>query len=179
MNSYSIPAPPYTLATINQMDEAQFVEAFGEVFEQSPAIAQQVWQQHPFPSTQNFYEQIVHVVRALPTDSQLAFIRAHPDLGSKTKMADASVQEQAGAGLDRLTAEEYERFKTLNTAYKEKFGFPFIVAVRHHTKASILQAFEERLQNDAETERHRALTEILQIVRLRLSDRLVDAIHSN
>jgi len=176
MTSASLPAPPYTLATINQMDEAQFVAAFGELFEQSPAIAQQVWQLQPFTSAQNLYEQMVHVVRALPTAAQLNLIRAHPDLGSKTKMADASVQEQAGAGLNQLTAKEYERFNTLNTAYKEQFGFPFIIAVRHHTKASILQAFEERLQNDEATERDRALSEILEIVRLRLSDRLVDAL---
>ncbi|WP_439345196.1 2-oxo-4-hydroxy-4-carboxy-5-ureidoimidazoline decarboxylase [Vacuolonema iberomarrocanum] len=168
-------APKYTLAAINQMNQSQFVAAFGELFEQTPAIARQVWHLRPFTSAHTLYEQIMHVVRVLSTDDQLALIRAHPDLGSKTQMADASVQEQAGVGLDRLTAAEYERFHQLNSAYKETFGFPFIIAVRHHTKASILQAFEERLQHDAATERDRALAEILEIVRLRLRDRLVDA----
>ncbi|MEO1147095.1 MAG: 2-oxo-4-hydroxy-4-carboxy-5-ureidoimidazoline decarboxylase [Cyanobacteria bacterium J06638_22] len=168
------PAPKYALAAINRMDQPQFVAAFGGLFEQTPAIAQQVWHLRPFLSTYSLYEQMVHVVRVLPTEAQLDLIRAHPDLGSKTKMADASVQEQAGVGLDRLTVAEYERFHRLNHAYKETFSFPFIIAVRHHTKASILQAFEERLQNDPATERDRALVEILEIVRLRLRDRLVD-----
>lgn len=172
--SPAVPSPPYALATINQMDAAQFVAAFGDLFEQTPAIARQVWQLRPFRSPQELYEQMVHVVQALPDRDQQALIQAHPDLGSKARMAAASVQEQAEAGLDRLTAEEYERFQQLNQAYKDKFGFPFILAVRHHTKASILQSFVERLQHEPPLERDRALTEILEIVRLRLSDRLLD-----
>jgi 2-oxo-4-hydroxy-4-carboxy-5-ureidoimidazoline decarboxylase len=105
---------------------------------------------------------------------RLMLVRAHPDLGSKAKMADASVQEQAGAGLDRLTGEEYDRFHTLNQAYKEKFGFPFIIAVKLHTKASILEAFEQRLHHTPEAEIKQALTEITQIARLRLAALLTD-----
>jgi len=97
-------------------------------------------------------------------------IRAHPDLGSKAKMADASVQEQAGAGLDRLTPEEFDRFQTLNAAYQERFGFPFVIAVRNHTKESILEAFDRRLENPSDTEIDQALEEITQIAEFRLLD---------
>ena len=100
--------------------------------------------------------------------SKLALIRAHPDLGSKAKMAEASVQEQAGVGLDRLSLEEFTRFETLNQAYRDKFGFPFIIAVKDQTKESILLAFETRLKNDISSEIEAAITEISRIAELRL-----------
>jgi 2-oxo-4-hydroxy-4-carboxy-5-ureidoimidazoline decarboxylase len=83
-------------------------------------------------------------------------------------MAEASVQEQVGAGLNRLTHEEYESFQQLNQAYKDKFGFPFIVAVRNHTKNSILDAFKQRLNNTVDVEIQQALSEIAQIAQFRL-----------
>jgi len=162
----------YSLGDVNQMDEATFVVVFGELFEQTPVIAQTTYQDRPFASPDALYDAMVDVVKHLSPEAQLALIRAHPDLGSKAKMADTSVQEQMGAGLTQLTPEEFERFTYLNTAYKAKFAFPFIIAVRNHTKASILEAFEQRLQNSAEAERDRALQEILQIVKWRLGDRL-------
>jgi 2-oxo-4-hydroxy-4-carboxy-5-ureidoimidazoline decarboxylase len=108
-------------------------------------------------------------------DAQLALIQAHPDLGSKAKMAASSIAEQAGAGLDRLSPEEFERFQRLNQAYKDRFGFPFIVAVKNHTKASILQTFEERLQNSYGEEVQRAIAEIAQITRFRLEQQIFSA----
>jgi 2-oxo-4-hydroxy-4-carboxy-5-ureidoimidazoline decarboxylase len=163
-------APPYSLTTINQMSQEEFVAALGAVFEQTPTIAQQTWQQRPFTSLEALHQRMVEVVRAAPVEAQLALICAHPDLGSKAKMAVASVQEQAGAGLDRLSPEEFDRFQTLNQDYKTKFGFPFIIAVRNHTKTSILEAFEQRLQHSIDTEREQALTEIFQIAKFRLAD---------
>ncbi len=103
-------------------------------------------------------------------DEQLALIRAHPDLGSKASMAEASVQEQAGLGLDRLTAQEYDYFQFLNQAYKDKFGFPFIIAVKNQTKASVLDAFERRLQNNIETEIAGAIAEINKIAWFRIQN---------
>ena len=99
---------------------------------------------------------------------KLALIQAHPDLGSKAKMAEASVSEQAGAGLDRLSVEEFDRFQSLNQSYREKFSFPFIVAVKKHTKNSILEAFKQRLDNSIETEMQQAVAEICEIARFRL-----------
>ena len=99
---------------------------------------------------------------------QVALIKAHPNLGSKTKMAEASVQEQAGVGLDRLSELKYQRFQSLNQAYINQFDFPFIIAAKEHTKESILDTFETRLKNNREQEKQQALAEISKIARLRL-----------
>jgi 2-oxo-4-hydroxy-4-carboxy-5-ureidoimidazoline decarboxylase len=162
----------YTLFDLNQMSQTEFVTALGDIFEQTPVIAELAWQQHPFSSFEELYQRLVDVVINCSPDDQLALIRAHPDLGSKVKMAAASVQEQAGAGLDRLSPDEYEQFQSLNQAYKIKFGFPFIIAVKNHSKTSILQAFEQRLQHSIAAEREQALHEIFQIAHFRLRDRV-------
>ncbi len=159
----------YTLTALNQMTEAEFTQALGGIFEQTPAIAARAWQARPFPSLDDLHASLVAVVESLSAAEQLALIRAHPDLGSKTQMAPASVQEQAGAGLDRLTPAEYEQFQTLNRAYRDRFGFPFLIAVKDRDKHSILAAFQSRLQNEPERERDRALAEIYQIARFRLA----------
>jgi 2-oxo-4-hydroxy-4-carboxy-5-ureidoimidazoline decarboxylase len=158
----------YSIAILNQLSQAEFVAAIGAVFEDTPAIAAQAWMQRPFADLTDLHQKLVAVLQQLNATEQLALICAHPDLGSKLKMAEASVQEQAGAGLDRLSSEEFDRFQQLNQRYKAEFGFPFIIAVRNHTKASILTAFDRRLQNSVEAERQQALTEISQIAHLRL-----------
>lgn len=162
------PAMTYTIAELNQMDQAAFVAALGAVFEQTPSIAQQAWTHRPFRDVADLHQNMVLVVQSLSPAAQLALIQAHPDLGSKAKMAEASVQEQAGVGLDRLTPAEYDRLTQLNQAYQTKFGFPFIIAVKNHTKESILAAFEQRLQNSVQTELQQALAEISQIAQFRL-----------
>ena len=159
----------YSITELNQMSQTAFVAVLGAVFEDTPAIAHTVWHARPFQDLTDLHQKMVAVVQALPPDQQLALICAHPDLGSKAKMAEASVQEQAGAGLDRLSSEEFERFHQLNQRYRDTFGFPFIIAVKHHTKASILAAFEHRLQHDRPTEQQQALTEIYQIAHFRLA----------
>jgi len=158
----------FSIAQLNQMSQAEFVEVLGAVFEETPTIAQKAWGDRPFGDVTDLHQKMVQVVNGMSDDEQLALIKAHPDLGSKAKMAEASVQEQSGVGLDRLSLEEYERFNYLNEAYKTKFGFPFIIAVKNHTRATILEAFEQRLQNSPETEKHQALSEITQIARFRL-----------
>lgn len=160
---------PYSIVQLNQMNQEAFVAALGAVFEDTPAIAREVWTQRPFMDLTDLHQAMVDVVNAMTQAERLALIRAHPDLGSKAKMADASVQEQSGAGLDRLTSDEYDRFHTLNQAYKERFGFPFIIAVKHHTKVSILEAFDRRLHNAPEAEVNQALAEITQIAHFRLT----------
>jgi 2-oxo-4-hydroxy-4-carboxy-5-ureidoimidazoline decarboxylase len=157
-----------SLSELNTMPQDAFMAALGEIFENTPAIAAAVWHQRPFDSVGALHRAMVAVVQTDSEDAQLVLLRAHPDLGSRAAMADASVQEQASAGLDRLSPEEYSRFHQLNQAYTERFGFPFIIAVRSHTKASILAAFEERLQNSREAERQTALQEVFKIARFRL-----------
>ena len=117
-------------------------------------------------------------VRQASREEQLALLRAHPDLGGKAAragaMTDASVAEQSSAGLDRLSHEEYERFERLNTAYRTKFGFPFVIAVRQHDKRAILEAFAERLGHTVEQELEAALAQVFDIARLRLDGLVVD-----
>lgn len=158
----------YSLAELNEMGQEAFVAALGAIFEDTPAIAQKVWSEKPFTSIDDLYQSMVAVVENLSKDEQLALMQAHPDLGSQVKMAEASVQEQAGVGLDKLTPDEYNRIQSLNQAYKDKFGFPFIVAVKNNSKASILDEFTRRLQNSPSVEQKQALRAIFAIAKFRL-----------
>ena len=169
--------PALTLTALNRADEAHFVDLLGGVFEHSPWVAEGAWAARPFEFVEGLHRAMVAVVEEAG-EKQLELIRAHPDLAGKAARAGsltaASSREQAGAGLDRLGEEEYERFHTLNDAYKEKFDFPFILAVKGHTKTSILEAFESRLPHSAQEERQTALAEIYKIARFRLEALLGD-----
>lgn len=159
----------YSTAELNQMNQDEFVAALEAIFEETPVIAHQAWEKRPFADVVELHQQMVDVVKAMSREEKLRLIRVHPDLGSKAKMAEASVQEQSGVGLDRLNSAEYERLQILNSMYKEKFSFPFIVAVRNHTKDSILTAFERRLENTLDQELEQAIAEIFKIAEFRLS----------
>ncbi|PZO45042.1 MAG: OHCU decarboxylase [Pseudanabaena frigida] len=158
----------YTIDILNQMSESEFTEALGSIFEHTPEIAVEAWRSRPFADVQNLHQVMAATVLRMSDIEQLKLICAHPDLGSKFKMAEASVKEQSTVGLDRLSAIEYDRFQQLNQDYKEKFSFPFLIAVRNHTKDSILAAFEQRLQNNLELEQKQAIAEIIEIARWRL-----------
>jgi 2-oxo-4-hydroxy-4-carboxy-5-ureidoimidazoline decarboxylase len=167
-----------TLSDINGMNLDDFRHALGGVFEHSPWVAERAWPARPFPSLEALHTAMTRVVRDASRDEQLALLRAHPDLAGRAARAGdlsaASRGEQSGAGLDRLSDEEYERFGRLNAGYREKFGFPFIIAVRQHDKAAILGAFERRLGHSVEIEMEAALAQVFAIARLRL-DALVTA----
>ncbi|MCY7282893.1 MAG: 2-oxo-4-hydroxy-4-carboxy-5-ureidoimidazoline decarboxylase [Cyanobacteria bacterium CAN_BIN43] len=158
------------LSQLNSMERDEFVGVLGEVFENTPAIAGQAWEQRPFADKEALYQCMAEMMNKITVNEQITLMRSHPDLGSKVRMAEASVKEQSGVGLDQLTPEEYQQFQELNRVYQERFGFPFIVAVKKHTKASILEAFQTRLENSLEVERSRALAEIGQIARFRLDE---------
>ncbi len=158
------------MTDINQMSQPTFVTALGAVFEETPEVAAAIWHERPFADVGSLHGAMVAVVKAWPAAAQLRLILAHPELGSRVRMAEASVQEQAGAGLSGLSAEEFERFERLNNAYKQKFGFPFVMAVKGRDKAQILAAFDERLVNSADEERVRSLSEIFKIAEFRLND---------
>jgi OHCU decarboxylase len=161
-----------TLHALNAMDARRFAAALAGVFEHSPWVAERAWAARPFESLDALYAAMAVVVRDAGPERQLCLLRAHPDLAGTAARAGAvaadSAAEQASAGLDRLTDEEHGRFARLNARYRERFGFPFIIAVRRHDKAGILAAFEARLHNDAAQEREAALAEVLAIARLRL-----------
>jgi 2-oxo-4-hydroxy-4-carboxy-5-ureidoimidazoline decarboxylase len=162
------------LAELNAMDRAGFVAALGAVFEHSPWIADAAFAARPFADVAALHRAMVAAVDRAGEERQLALIRAHPDLAGKAARAGAlgahSTREQAGAGLDRLSDEEYARFHRLNDAYQARFGFPFIIAVRDHTKDTILRAFETRLGHDRASEIAEALRNVARIAELRLAD---------
>ncbi len=157
-----------TLSELNQMNQEAFTDTLGEIFEHTPEIAAQTWQKRPFSTLETLYQAMVTEVDHLSDQDQRKLICAHPDLGSKAKMAEASVEEQGNLGLNLLNLEEYEHFQQLNQVYKEKFGFPFIVAVKNHTQETILESFSQRLQNTLTEEKAQALTEIKKIAQFRL-----------
>jgi 2-oxo-4-hydroxy-4-carboxy-5-ureidoimidazoline decarboxylase len=159
-----------TLAELNAMDHAAFVDALGWIFEHSPWVADRVWTHRPFASHATLHQAMVHEVEAATPQEQTALLRAHPDLGTRARISQASAGEQAGAGLDRLTPEEFERLNRLNAAYRDKFGFPFLYAVKGSTKYDILQALERRLGNPPEQEYQEALRQVYRIAEFRLSD---------
>ncbi|MEJ2407933.1 MAG: 2-oxo-4-hydroxy-4-carboxy-5-ureidoimidazoline decarboxylase [Novosphingobium sp.] len=141
------------------------------LFEHSPWVEERA---DARPSSGSRHADLMAVVHGATPEEQLALIRAHPELAGKAAvdktLTEASAAEQASAGLDRLTPQEFEQFHTLNAAYREKFGFPFIICVRLTDKAGILAAMQARLANDSETEVATAIGQIGEIVRLRLED---------
>ena len=157
------------------LNEANFVNRFGGVYEHSPWIAQQC-HQNSLSEQENtpagLSEALQVVVAGASREQLMALINAHPDLAGKAAVQGTltaeSTSEQSSAGIDQCSAEEFERFQRFNTAYKDKFGFPFIMAVKGSNRHLILAAFEERLEHDAEAEYQRAISEINKIARFRL-----------
>jgi 2-oxo-4-hydroxy-4-carboxy-5-ureidoimidazoline decarboxylase len=165
-----------SLDELNGMDERAFVAAIGDVFEHAPWVAATAYAARPFASLNVLYEAMIAAVRAAGGDRRMALIRGHPDLAGKAAREGAmtidSKLEQASAGLDRLSEDEFVNFHRLNDAYRVKFAMPFIICVRRHGKESILRRFEQRLRHDRTAERDEALTEIFRIVALRLDQRV-------
>ncbi len=163
----------HALADLNRAAPADFCAAVGDAFELAPWVAEAAVTQRPFATVTALHDAMMGAVRAAPRERQLAFVCGHPDLAGKAARAGAlteeSRHEQASVGLDTLSEEEFARFHRLNDAYKAKFGFPFIVCVRRHSRDSILGQFERRLRHDTATEFATALQEIAFITRLRIA----------
>lgn len=189
-----------TLRELNETDLDEFVAALGWIFEASPWVAELAWEKRPFATLDALHSAMTSVVKTAAEDQQTALLRAHPDLGAvrlkpdptgnvrlgadrlepdstgsvrlqaDRKMSDASQREQAGAGLDTLTREELQRMQELNAAYREKFGFPFLYAVKGSTKRDILGALERRLTSRRDIEHQEALRQVFRIARFRLED---------
>jgi 2-oxo-4-hydroxy-4-carboxy-5-ureidoimidazoline decarboxylase len=166
------------LSDLNRCSKDDFVAALSNVFEHSPWIAEQTASARPFAGMKQLFDAMKAAVDHAPAELRLALIKAHPDLADKTQRATGltaeSDAEQNSVGLDRLSDAEYAAFERLNNAYRSKFGFPYIVCVRRHTKDSILRDFERRLPNDAKAETQMSIGEICRIAALRL-DQLVSS----
>src|SRR4051812_11860622 len=141
-----------TIDQLNDTDHVQFIEILGGIFEHSPWIPEKALESKPFPSLNHLYKEMVNVVESASKKQKLALIQAHPNLGDRVQMSMDSVNEQKGAGLNDLTPEEYSKFMSMNQQYMDKFGFPFILAVRGKNKHEIYQAMEERVRNEKDIE---------------------------
>jgi 2-oxo-4-hydroxy-4-carboxy-5-ureidoimidazoline decarboxylase len=157
-----------TIDQLNDCDQEAFVREIGWVFEHSPWVAERAWRHRPFCSVDDLHGKMTSEVAQAPPNEQIALVRAHPDLGSRAAMSASSKDEQATAGLDRLTAEEFQRLHRLNNAYRKKFGFPFLFAVKGSDKLRILDALERRLQSSLDEESLEALHQVYRIARFRL-----------
>ncbi|MFD2706109.1 factor-independent urate hydroxylase [Salibacterium lacus] len=157
---------------INGMTREVFIETFGGLFEHSPWVADKAENERPFSSFEALFETMRGAVEASGREAQLGLLRKHPQLGAKDKMSFTSSEEQKGAGLDRLSEEEFETFLRWNEQYRETFGFPFILAVKGQTKRDVYQSLQERMSNGYEQEFQTALQQVYRIAWLRLQDKM-------
>jgi 2-oxo-4-hydroxy-4-carboxy-5-ureidoimidazoline decarboxylase len=165
-----------TAQALSQLDQVEFVAALDGLFEHSPWVAQRAWRARPFASRAQLFATLCDVLHEASGEELIALLRAHPELAGKAavrgELTEASTREQASARLDACTPAEFERLQQLNAAYQEKFGFPFIIAVRGLDRAQIVAHFSARLHNDNETEFREALRQIERIAALRLEERV-------
>lgn len=165
-----------TLDAVNAMSPGEFVAALGDIAEHSPFVAEAAAGAGPFADRAALVEAFQHVVAELPEERLVSLLQVHPDLAGRAHraglLARDSADEQTGAGLDSLTDEEFARFASLNTAYRARFGFPFILAVRGADKHRILDAFATRVGGSRREELMTATAQVLRIMRFRLEDRV-------
>ncbi len=164
----------FSVAELNSCTREDFEHLIGPVFEHSPWIAEATCVKRPFKDMETLHRSLCETVRSAGQEAQLALIRAHPDLVGRAALAGGltpqSSSEQASAGLDKLTGEEIAAFQSSNQAYRDTFGFPFVICARLNKKEAILSGFRERLQHSREKEIETALEEIYKIAYLRLQD---------
>ncbi|MBP8133645.1 MAG: 2-oxo-4-hydroxy-4-carboxy-5-ureidoimidazoline decarboxylase [Zoogloea sp.] len=165
-------------SALSQMDQPAFVAALDGIFEHSPWVAGRAWPQRPFASREALLDSLVDTLRSAPRSDQLALIRAHPELAGKRAMhgalSAASIREQVGAGLLACMPEEFALIRDFNTAYKAKFGFPFVIAMSGLWRGDIIAAMARRLAHEPEVEFAEALAQIARIAALRLAERVAD-----
>lgn len=166
-----------TLDKINHYTTEQFIQVFGEIFEHSPWVAQKAVIARPFSSLEDVYETMKEIVELSSKEQQLALILEHPELGTRLQMSNASVKEQAGAGLNTLTPAEFKHISALNARYTEKFHFPFIIAVASKDKHMIMSEMERRLSLTVEEEFQTALQEIYKIAQIRFQAIVTELTH--
>ena len=161
-----------TIEMLEVENDEEFIDFLGDVFEHSPWIPEQAAASRPFSTLLSLHQCMVDIVNCASKEAKLDLIRKHPNLGDKVEMTDDSIKEQRGAGLKDLTALEYENFLLLNKRYMDKFGFPFILAVRGKDKNEIYEAMETRIHHTEIAEFETALSEIHQIALFRLQEKI-------
>lgn len=163
-----------SLSRLNAAPDSDFLAVLGGVYEHSDWVARRVMKLRPFPGRETLRSAMRRAVDIATDAEKLALIQSHPDLAGKLaragELTEASMNEQASLGLDRLGEHEYQQFRLCNERYREKFKFPFIICARLTTKQGVLDAFENRLENSRDDEIREALRQIHGIARLRLED---------
>lgn len=163
-----------TLQEINRLDQEHFVAALGMLFEGPPWIVRQSWHARPFATRTQLYQTLCDVMYNAPLEQQIALLQAHPDLVGRAALAGTltpeSTNEQASAGLNRLSPAEITTFTQLNQTYRNRFGFPFVICARENKKDSILTGFYTRLRHSRSQEIEVALAEVAKICFLRVQD---------
>ena len=162
----------YGFSDINDMHSDAFVAVFGGVFEDSPWVAETAWRSRPFRSDAHVVETLCEAVRNAGVERQMALLRAHPELGARKPLARHSEREQRNAGLKDRAGGQAELLAELNRRYRDKFGFPFILAVKGLDPDKIIMRFRERLENSPEDEFDECLGQVFRIARFRLEELL-------
>jgi len=158
---------------IEKLSETEFTEVFGNIFENASWIAKILYKKKPFENFQDLSEKMVLIFEGTDNQNKLKILNSHPDLADKTKinlLTPDSNKEQNSAGLDKCNEEEFNEFKKLNSEYKNKFGFPFIIAVKEKKKSEILINFKKRILSDKKIEFEEAMKQVKQIASLRLEE---------
>ncbi len=164
----------HSIGALNDLENESFVSVLGEIYEHSPWVAEIVCSKRPFDSVEHLIEAMRSVVEEAEGSQRIELIRAHPDLAGKLaiagKLSEASSGEQAGLGFDRLSPDEFDRFQELNSTYRARHGFPFVICARLTDKVGVIESFARRIEADTPAEVATAVAEIHQIARLRLLD---------
>ena len=176
-----MPGPQYSVTALNDLDPQAFTALLGGIFEHSPWVARAAYRSRPFGSIAELHAAMLRAVTDAGPEQQIRLLQAHPMLAPAkgTSLTAASASEQAGIGIDRLAADESAVLSALNHAYRARFGFPFIIAVRgQRDHGAILAALQTRMHNVPDRERETALAEVAKIARFRLNDLLVENAHA-
>lgn len=167
-----------TLTALNAMSPADFTARLGAIFEHSPWVSERASARRPFASVAQLHAAMADVVRTASEEERLRLIRAHPELAGRAavrgELTEESTREQKGAGLDQCSPEEFARMQDLNRRYNDKFGFPFVIAVKGHDRHSILENFARRLENPRDAEAAECIEQIIRIGGFRLADAVAE-----
>ena len=162
-----------TIDKINKLSRSEFVEVFANIFEKTKWIAEKLYNQKPFDSFEDLCSKMLGIFETANRKAQLKILKSHPDLADKVtvnSLTTNSRTEQSNAGLDQCSEEEFNEFKDLNKSYKQKYGFPFVIAAKGKNKIEILSEFKKRILNSAEDEFNEAIVQVSKIANLRLNE---------
>ena len=162
-----------TIDKINKLSRSEFVKIFANIFEKTKWIAEKLYNQKPFDSFEDLCSKMLEIFETTSKETQLNVLKAHPDLADKVTVNSLTTNsriEQSNAGLDQCSEEEFNEFKDLNKKYKQKFGFPLIIAIKGKNKIEILGEFKKRILNSNDDEFNEAIIQVSKIANLRLNE---------